>query len=143
MYQGLLLLSGDVVPREEVDNNQLNSLPWRGFVRTKALYCSAMSWSLGIEVPHKLTPAFPWGEFVRKPFIAPRFYCSMVTWSPGKKLSTASYQTYLGEGLYKGLVSLVVTWSPGKMLNRTSTQPYLGEGLYKRAYYCFAGTWSP
>jgi len=25
-----------------------------------------------------------------------------VTWSPGKKLSTASHQPYLGEGLYEG-----------------------------------------
>jgi hypothetical protein len=41
-------------------------------------------------------------------------YRSAVTWSPGKKVSTASHRTYLGEGLYKGLVSLRGDVVPGE-----------------------------
>jgi hypothetical protein len=58
-------------------------------------------------------------------------YRSAVTWSPGKKLSTASSHSYLGEGLYKGLVSLRGDVVPGENVEPNLTQPYLGEGLYE------------
>jgi hypothetical protein len=44
-------------------------------------------------------------------------YRSAVTWSPGKKLITPNLTAYLGEGLYKGLVSLrgdVIPWEEVK-----------------------------
>jgi hypothetical protein len=48
-------------------------------------------------------------------------YRSAVTWSQGKKLSTASHQTYLGEGLYKGLVSLRGDVVPGEEVENNLT----------------------
>ncbi len=54
-----------------------------------------------------------------------------MTWSTGKKLSLASHQPYLGEGLYKGLVSLSSDMVTREKFRTNSSQSYFGEGLYK------------
>ncbi len=94
-YEGLVSLSGDMVIGEEVENN-LTLQPYLG----EGLYEGLVS------LPGDVVP----GEEVE---------------------NNLTLLPYLGEGLYKSLVRLAVTGSPGKKLRTNSSQSYPGECLYE------------
>jgi hypothetical protein len=73
------------------------------------MYCSAVTWTPGT----KLRTTLPYSLTLVR-VCTKALYRSAVSWSPGKTLSTASHQTYLGEGLYEGLVSLRGDVVPGE-----------------------------